>query len=111
MTPIREGLVVSPADGRISAIERVRPPPELGFGIEERQRISVFLSVFDVHINRAPVAGRIIDGQLRGQLPGQRTADVHQRAPDAAAFPPTVVGGIGAEGQQKGNHEAQHAVQ
>ena len=59
VTPIREGLVVSPADGRISAIERVRPPPELGFGIEERQRISVFLSVFDVHINRAPVAGRI----------------------------------------------------
>ena len=59
VTPIREGLVVSPADGRVSAIERVRPPPELGFGIEERQRISVFLSVFDVHINRAPVAGRI----------------------------------------------------
>ncbi len=59
VTPLREGLVVSPADGIVSAIERVRPPPELGFGIEERQRISVFLSVFDVHINRAPVAGRI----------------------------------------------------
>ncbi len=59
VTPMREGLVVSPADGLISAVERVRPPPEFGFGIEERQRISVFLSVFDVHINRAPVAGRI----------------------------------------------------
>ena len=59
VTPLREGLVIAPADGRISAIERVRPPPELGFGIGERQRISVFLSVFDVHINRAPVAGRI----------------------------------------------------
>ena len=59
VTPMREGLVVSPADGLISAVERVRPPPEFGFGIEERQRISVFLSVFDVHINRSPVAGRI----------------------------------------------------
>lgn len=59
VTPLRAGLVIAPADGRIAAIERVRPPPELGFGIGERQRISIFLSVFDVHINRAPVAGRI----------------------------------------------------
>jgi phosphatidylserine decarboxylase len=60
VTPLRDGLVVSPGDGRISAIERVRPPAELGLGETERLRISVFLSVFDVHINRAPVAGRII---------------------------------------------------
>jgi phosphatidylserine decarboxylase len=59
VTPLRDGLVVSPADGRICAIERVRPPAELGLGDVERVRISVFLSVFDVHINRAPVAGRI----------------------------------------------------
>ncbi len=59
VTPLREGLVVSPADGRISSIEVVKPPLELGLGTEERQRISIFLSVFDVHINRAPVAGRI----------------------------------------------------
>jgi len=59
VTPLREGLVVSPADGRISAIERVRPPAELGLGDEPRLRVSIFLSVFDVHINRAPVAGRI----------------------------------------------------
>jgi phosphatidylserine decarboxylase len=59
VTPLREGLVVSPADGRICAIERVRPPAELGLGDVERVRISIFLSVFDVHINRAPVAGRI----------------------------------------------------
>lgn len=59
VTPLREGLVVSPADGRISSIEAVRPPPELGLGETERLRISIFLSVFDVHINRAPVAGRI----------------------------------------------------
>ena len=59
VTPLREGLVISPADGRVSLIEKVRPPRELGLGDEERVRISVFLSVFDVHINRAPVAGRI----------------------------------------------------
>lgn len=60
VTPLRDGLVVSAADGRISSIEKVKPPAELGFGPEERVRISTFLSVFDVHIQRAPVAGRII---------------------------------------------------
>ena len=59
VTPLRDGLIVAPADGRISAIERVRPPAELGLGDELRLRVSIFLSVFDVHINRAPVAGRI----------------------------------------------------
>lgn len=60
VTPMREGLIVSAADGRISSIEKVRPPAELGLGTEERVRISTFLSVFDVHIQRAPVAGRIV---------------------------------------------------
>lgn len=59
VTPLRDGLVVAPGDGRISAIERVRPPAELALGDEPRVRISIFLSVFDVHINRTPVAGRI----------------------------------------------------
>jgi phosphatidylserine decarboxylase len=60
VTPLREGLVVAPGDGRIAAIERVRPPPELAIGDDERVRVSIFLSVFDVHINRAPVAGRVV---------------------------------------------------
>jgi phosphatidylserine decarboxylase len=59
VTPIREGLVVAPADGRINQIARVRPPHELGLGETERTRISIFLSIFDVHVNRAPVAGRV----------------------------------------------------
>ncbi|MFN0218000.1 MAG: phosphatidylserine decarboxylase [Hyphomicrobium sp.] len=59
VTPLRPGLVVSAADGRISSIESVTPPAELGLGPEPRTRISTFLSVFDVHINRAPVPGRI----------------------------------------------------
>lgn len=60
VTPLRDGLVVSAADGRISAVEVVTPPMELGLGQTPRLRISTFLSVFDVHINRAPVAGRIV---------------------------------------------------
>ncbi|WP_045835222.1 phosphatidylserine decarboxylase [Hyphomicrobium sp. 99] len=60
VTPLRPGLVVSGADGRISGIEKVVPPAEMGMGSEPRVRISTFLSVFDVHINRAPVAGRIV---------------------------------------------------
>ena len=59
VTPLREGLIVAPADGKISSIEMVRPPAELGLGEAPRQRISIFLSVLDVHINRSPVAGRI----------------------------------------------------
>ena len=59
VTPLREGLVVAPADGRISAIDRVQPPAELGLGSDERTRVSIFLSVFDVHIQRSPVSGRV----------------------------------------------------
>lgn len=61
VTPLREGLIIAPADGRICMIETVKPPSELGLAdAAQRQRVSIFLSVFDVHINRAPVAGRII---------------------------------------------------
>ncbi len=59
VTPQREGLIIASADGRISSVEAVRPPVELGLGPEERVRISTFLSILDVHITRAPVAGRI----------------------------------------------------
>ena len=59
VTPSRDGLVVSPADGRISQISTVLPPPELELGDRPLTRVSVFMSVFDVHINRSPFAGRI----------------------------------------------------
>jgi phosphatidylserine decarboxylase len=58
--PQRTGLVVSAADGKISAITGVTPPRELELGGEGRTRLSVFLSVFDVHIVRSPVAGSIV---------------------------------------------------
>jgi phosphatidylserine decarboxylase len=60
VTPVRPGLVISAADGKVSSIDKVTPPAELGMGSEERVRISTFLSIFDVHINRAPIAGRIV---------------------------------------------------
>lgn len=59
VTPVREGLVVSPADGVVSGIDLVPAPTELGLGTEPRRRISIFLSVLDVHVNRSPVAGAI----------------------------------------------------
>ncbi|MGL4811764.1 MAG: phosphatidylserine decarboxylase [Beijerinckiaceae bacterium] len=58
-TPLREGLVISPADGRVSMIASVLPPPELGLSQQPLTRVSIFMNVFDCHVNRMPVAGRI----------------------------------------------------
>ncbi len=60
VTPLREGLIIAPADGRIAAIETVTPPTEMGLGPDPRVRISTFLSVLDVHITRAPVSGKLV---------------------------------------------------
>ena len=59
VTRRREGLVVAPADGRISMITRALPPAALGLGDRPLLRVSIFMSVFNVHVNRSPVAGRI----------------------------------------------------
>jgi phosphatidylserine decarboxylase len=59
VTPVREGIVVAPADGRISMIARVLPPAELGLGDKPLPRVSIFMSVFNCHVNRSPIAGRI----------------------------------------------------
>ena len=59
VTPVREGIVVSPADGRVSLISMVLPPAELGLGDKPLLRISVFMSVFNCHVNRSPVTGKI----------------------------------------------------
>jgi phosphatidylserine decarboxylase len=57
--PVREGLVVSPADGRVSRVVPAVPPVELGLGDGPLPRISIFMSVFDCHVNRSPMSGRI----------------------------------------------------
>lgn len=59
-TPTASGLVVSPADGIVQKITETTPPPELDMGDKPMTRISVFLSVFDVHVNRIPTDGKIV---------------------------------------------------
>lgn len=55
--PLGDGLILSPADGVISLIEPAVPPAELGMGPEALTRVSVFMNVFNCHVNRAPIAG------------------------------------------------------
>ena len=60
VTPIREGLLVSPADGIVMSVAPARPPPVLDMGDAEVARIGIFLNLFDVHVTRAPIAGRVV---------------------------------------------------
>jgi len=59
-TPVGDGLVVSPADGVVSLVGLARPPAELELGTEPLMRVSIFMNVFNCHVNRAPVGGRIL---------------------------------------------------
>jgi phosphatidylserine decarboxylase len=60
-TPRGDNLIIAPADGLITMITRVPPPRELADTLAEGEytRVSIFMSVFDVHINRSPIAGRV----------------------------------------------------
>ena len=66
VTPLRADLVVAPADGVVSFCGVAAPPPELGLGAQPLPRVSIFMSVFDCHINRAP---------------GRRPGDAHRLSP------------------------------
>ncbi len=57
--PQEDGLLVAPADGLVQMITQAIPPVELGLGDQPLTRVSIFLSVFDVHINRSPCAGTV----------------------------------------------------
>src|ERR1700693_1616787 len=59
VTPARAGLIVSPADGIVVSLAPASPPPELEMGAAPVPRIGIFLNLFDVHIARAPVGGRV----------------------------------------------------
>jgi phosphatidylserine decarboxylase len=63
-TPAGEGLIIAPADGLVTMITNVSPPPELigeeGLSEDPVVRVSIFMSVFDVHINRTPIQGTIL---------------------------------------------------
>jgi phosphatidylserine decarboxylase len=72
--PTRPGVVVAPADGLVCLIESAAPPPELEMGDAELTRVSIFLSLFDAHVQRAPVSGEVVAVQHR---PGQfKSADL-----------------------------------
>jgi phosphatidylserine decarboxylase len=60
VTPQRDGLVISPADGRVSMIAAALAPPELAMGDAVMVRISIFLNVFNVHVNRIPADGVVL---------------------------------------------------
>jgi phosphatidylserine decarboxylase len=59
IAPIGDQYIISPADGLVQNIQDIAPPEELNLGIEEMTRVSIFLSVFDVHVNRTPASGKI----------------------------------------------------
>ncbi len=59
VTPVRDGIVVAPADGRVSRVTNAVPANELGLGERPLLRVSIFMSVFDCHVNRSPVTGKI----------------------------------------------------
>jgi phosphatidylserine decarboxylase len=80
MVPGKDGLVLAPADGTIVSVGTVTPPSELGLGSEPKTRVSIFLTVLDVHVIRTPVAGRIEASVYR---PGQF---LNAASPDAPAL-------------------------
>ena len=59
VTPTRPGILVSPADGIVVSVAPAVPLPELGLGNEAITRIGIFLNVFDVHVNRVPIGGKV----------------------------------------------------
>jgi phosphatidylserine decarboxylase len=60
VTPLRRDVLVSPADGIVTSVLQAPPPPELGMGEAPVARICIFLSVFDVHVTRSPIGGRVV---------------------------------------------------
>jgi phosphatidylserine decarboxylase len=59
VAPDRPGVLLAPADGRVVSVDPAVPPAELGLGGTPRWRVGIFLSVFDVHVNRVPADGTV----------------------------------------------------
>lgn len=59
VTPTKEGVIIAPADGIVSLFSEVEPPVEYNIGSEKRTRVSIFLNVFDVHVQRIPLSGTV----------------------------------------------------
>jgi phosphatidylserine decarboxylase len=65
ITPDEPGLIICPADGRMLPVVKAVPPLELGLGQRARPRLSIFMNVFNVHVNRNPIAGTVIAKSYR----------------------------------------------
>jgi phosphatidylserine decarboxylase len=80
VTPTRPGIAVAPADGTVSHVVDAVPPTELGLGTAPMTRVSVFLSVFDVHVQRVPATGEVVRKVYR---PGKfQSADLVKASDD-----------------------------
>jgi phosphatidylserine decarboxylase len=80
VAPSRAGVAVAPADGEVHLVDHAPPPPELGLDPAPRPRVSVFLSVFDVHVQRSPVDGQVAAVEYR---PGKfLSADLDKASQD-----------------------------
>jgi phosphatidylserine decarboxylase len=96
VTPVSDRLVVSPADGRVSLVANAVPAPELGLGDKPLPRVSIFMSVFDCHVNRAPVSGRI---ERIVYTPGKfLNADLDKASEDNERNALVIAGGAGRIG-------------
>lgn len=92
VTPNRAGLVISPADGVVQMIQPAVPPAELGLDQRPRTRVSVFMNVFNVHVNRAPIdaevlgsayrPGKFLNAALDKASDENERSSLHLRTPD-----------------------------
>jgi phosphatidylserine decarboxylase len=96
--PARPGAVVAPADGKICVIDSAAPPAELGMGDAPLPRVSVFLSLLDAHVQRAPVSGEVVAVQHR---PGRfGSADLASASTENERNSVRIRTGEGAEGAE-----------
>ena len=84
VVPLREGLILAPADGTVEAIEELKADPALDLGNETRVRVSIHLSLFDVHIQRAPIAGEVVRTLYAPALSGRSGRTRRARTTNAA---------------------------
>lgn len=104
VTPMRPGLVISPADGTIVSIAPALPPPELEMGAEPLTRIGIFLNLFDVHVARSPLAGslaarhytpgRFINASLDKASEQNERLALRLSAPDSADIACVLIAGL-----------------
>jgi len=104
VVPTRPGLIVSPADGVVSMITQALPPPELKMGETPMTRVSIFLNVFNVHVQRAPAegtvmaaeyhAGTFVNASLDKASEENERAAVRHRLPDGREIAYVQIAGL-----------------